>query len=49
MKSWDIPTLITDGGEDESTPFINMQMHNAVKDPMGDIPIFETHVLYTRT
>ncbi len=48
MKSWDIPTLITDGGEDESTPFINMQMHNAVKGSKWVIFQYSQHMSYTQ-
>lgn len=31
MRSWDLPVLITSGIDDESTPYINLQMHGAVK------------------
>ena len=31
MREWRLPTLITSGIDDESTPYINLQMHNAVQ------------------
>lgn len=48
MKSWDIPTLITNGSEDESTPYINMQMHKAVKNSEWTIFEYSRHMSYTQ-
>lgn len=46
MKEWDIPTLINDGAEDESTPYINMQMHKAVRGSEWNIFEFSRHMSY---
>lgn len=48
MKNWSIPTLITDGSEDESTPYINMQMNRAVKGSEWHIFEYSRHMSYTQ-
>lgn len=48
MKNWSIPTLITDGSEDESTPYINMQMNKAVKGSEWYIFEYSRHMSYTQ-
>lgn len=48
MKNWSIPTLITDGSEDESTPYINMQMNKAVKGSEWHIFEYSRHMSYTQ-
>lgn len=47
MKTWDMPTLITDGSEDESTPYIDMQMHKAVRNSEWVIFEYSRHMSYT--
>lgn len=46
MKGWDVPTLITDGAEDESTPYIDLQMHKAVKGSQWEIFRNSRHMSY---
>ena len=46
MRSWNLPVLITDGAEDESTPYMNMQMHRAVKGSEWEIFEFSRHMSY---
>ena len=46
MKTWDLPVLITDGADDESTPYISLQMHKAVKGSQFEIFEFSRHMSY---
>lgn len=48
MKRWNVPTLITDGAEDESTPYINMQMNKAVKGSEWHLFEYSRHMSYTQ-
>lgn len=48
MKKWEIPTLITDGSEDESTPYVNQLMNKAVKGSEWIIFEFSRHMSYTQ-
>lgn len=48
MRKWNIPTLITDGTEDESTPYINMQMNKAVKGSEWHLFEYSRHMSYTQ-
>lgn len=46
MRSWSLPVLITDGAEDESTPYINQLMAEAVKGSEWHIFEFSRHMSY---
>lgn len=46
MKKWRLPTLITDGAEDESTPYIDLQMHKAVEGSEWEIFEYSRHMSY---
>ncbi len=46
MRKWNLPVLMTDGANDESTPYINQQMFNAVKGAEWHIFEFSRHMSY---
>lgn len=46
VKSWTTPTLITDGAEDESTPYMNMVLHRSIPHSEWQIFQFSRHMSY---